>query len=82
MKAHFKSYAQYKFAVEMTYDIVIPQEIRTWLVIKDSPFDNSHIMYTNRNLKSNVIAFEFIDDAYYFIAWMEMLRADMLELPL
>ena len=80
MKTHFKSYAQYKYTVEMTYDVVIPQDIRTWLLLKDSPFDASHIMYINKAIKRHVIAFEYYDDALYFIAWMELVEADFLEL--
>lgn len=82
MKAHLKSYAQYKYTIEMNYDIVVPQSIRTWLLIKDSPFDATHILYINKAIKRHVIAFEFSEDAYYFIAWMEMMQADYLELPI
>lgn len=79
MKAHYKPYAQYKYCVELEYNIAIPQEIRTWLLVKDSPFDASHILYINKAIKRHVIAFEYTDDAYYFIAWMEKLKADYLE---
>ena len=82
MNPHFKSYSQYKFTVEMKYEVIVPQCIRTWLLLKDSPFDASHILYTNKAIKRNVVAFEYCDDALYFIAWMEMLNADILELPL
>ena len=82
MNAHLKSYSQYKYTVEINKDIIIPQPIRTWLLLKDSPFDASHIMYTNKAIKRNVIAFEYYDDALYFIAWMELLNVDMLESPL
>ena len=79
MNTYFKSYAQYKYTVEMTYDTVVPQPIRTWLLLKDSPFESTHIMYINKAKKCNVIAFEFRDDALYFIAWMEQLEADQLK---
>lgn len=79
MIAHFKSYAQYKYAVEMNPNIIIPHDIRTWLLLKDSPFDSSHIMYINKAMKRHVIAFEYSDDAYYFIAWMELTGTDYLE---
>lgn len=79
MRAHYKSYAQYKYAVEMNYDTVIPQEIRAWLLVKDSPFDSTHITYINKAIKRYVIAFEYSDDAYYFIAWMEQVGAAYLE---
>jgi len=79
MRINFKSYTQYKFTVSLEYNIVIPQPIRTWLLLKDSPFDASHILYINKATKKHVIAFEFKNDAYYFIAWMEMLEADYLE---
>ena len=79
MKAHFKSYAQYKFTVELTYLVDIPQPIRTWLLIKDSPFEASHILYNNKAIKRHVVAFEHYDDAMYFIAWMEHLNADKLD---
>ena len=65
MRAHFKSYAQYKYTVEIDYNIIIPQEIRVWLLLKDSPFDASHIMYINKGIKKHVIAFEYSEDAYY-----------------
>lgn len=79
MKARYKAYAQFKFCVEMNYDVVIPQEIRTWLLLKDSPFDASHILYINKSIKQHVVAFEFRNDALYFIAWMELVAADCLE---
>jgi len=79
MKANFKSFSQYKFAVEMNYDVIIPQDIRTWLLLKDSPFDASHILYINKAVKRHVVAFEYYDDACYFIAYMELLNADLLE---
>ena len=79
MKTHFKSYAQYKYTVELSYDIVIPMDIRTWLLLKDSPFDASHIFYMNKAIKKHVVAFEYWDDAIYFIAWMELLNVDHLE---
>lgn len=79
MKTNFKSYAQFKFCVELNYAIVIPQNIRTWLLLKDSPFDASHIMYINKGIKRHVIAFEHYDDACYFIAYMELMKADYLE---
>lgn len=79
MKANLKSYAQYKYCVELEYNIIIPQDIRTWLLLKDSPFDASHILYINKAIKKHVIAFEHSDDALYFIAWMEMLAVDYLE---
>ncbi len=79
MRAHFKSYSQFKFAIEMSPDIVIPKEIRTWLLIKDSPFDASHILYINKAIKKHVVAFEYYNDALYFIAWMEQLEVDTLE---
>lgn len=79
MKAHLKEYAQYKYCVEMDYNIVIPKDIRTWLLLKDSPFDASHILYINKSIKRHVVAFEYSDDAYYFIAWMELINADTLE---
>lgn len=78
MKTAFKSYAQYKFCIELEYDIVVPKEIRTWLLLKDSPFEASHIMYINRAIKKHVIAFEYKNDALYFIAYMEYLNADFL----
>lgn len=79
MKPSFKPYSQYKFAVEMKYDIIIPKDIRTWLLLKDSPFDASHILYINKTVKRHVVAFEYYDDALYFIAWMELIKADTLE---
>ena len=79
MRTHLKSYAQYKYCVELHYDILIPKEIRTWLLLKDSPFDASHIFYMNKAIKRHVVAFEYSDDAYYFIAWMELLNIDILE---
>ena len=79
MKAHLKAYAQFKYTVELHYDIVIPQVIRTWLLLKDSPFDASHILYINRAIKRHVVAFEYHDDALYFIAWMELLDIDYLK---
>ncbi len=79
MKAHFKAYAQYKFCIEMKYDVIVPQEIRTWLLLKDSPFEASHILYINKARKRHVVAFEHYDDAVYFIAWMELVNADSLE---
>ena len=82
MRAHLKAYAQYKYCVELDYHIDIPKDIRTWLLLKDSPFDASHILYINKAIKKHVIAFEYSDDAYYFIAWMEQVNADKLELPL
>ena len=63
----------------MTFEISIPQDIRTWLLLKDSPFDASHILYMNKALKRNVVAFEYHEDALYFIAWMELIGADKLE---
>ena len=65
-----------------SYDIAIPQCIRTWLLLKDSPFESSYILYTNKAIRRNVVAFEYYDDALYFIAWMELLNVDKLELPL
>lgn len=79
MKAQFKSYAAYKFCVELEYDVVIPRDITTWLLLKDSPFDASHIQYANKAIKKHVVAFEYYDDALYFIAWMELLEVDKLE---
>lgn len=79
MKAHYKSYAQFKFCVELHYDIIIPQTIRTWLLLKDSPFEASHICYINKAVKRHVVAFEKFDDAVYFIAYMEFENADRLE---
>ena len=79
MRTHLKSYAQYKYCVELHYDVLIPQEIRTWLLLKDSPFDASHILYINRAIKKHVVAFEYHEDALYFIAWMEQLNADILK---
>ena len=79
MKTHLKAYAQYKYCVELEYKIDIPQPIRTWLLLKDSPFDASHILYINKAIKKHVIAFEYSEDAYYFIAWMELLKADYLK---
>jgi hypothetical protein len=58
---------------------VIPGEIRTWLTLKDSPFEDSHILYLNKGFKQYVAAFEYYDDALYFIAWMELLEVDTLE---
>jgi len=63
----------------MDYNTVIPQDIRTWLLLKDSPFDATHILYINKAIKKHVVAFEYSDDAYYFIAWMELVKADILE---
>ena len=79
MKTHLKAYAQYKYCVELEYKIDIPQPIRTWLLLKDSPFDASHIFYINKAIKKHVVAFEYWDDALYFIAWMELLKADYLK---
>ncbi len=79
MNAHYKAYAQFRYAVEMHPDVIIPQEIRTWLLLKDSPFDASHILYINKAIKRHVVAFEYVDDAYRFIAWMELVEADYLE---
>ena len=81
MKATLKAYSQYKYCIELTYDISIPKDIRTWLLLKDSPFDASHILYMNKAIKRHVVAFEYYDDALYFIAWMELVKADTLELP-
>ena len=78
MKTSFKSYAQYKFCVELEYNIIIPQSIRTWLLLKDSPFEASHIMYINKAIKKHVIAFEYKYDALYFIAYMELCNIDTL----
>lgn len=78
MKTYLKSYAQYKYCVELEYNIDIPKEIRTWLLLKDSPFDASHIFYINKAYKKHVVAFEYCDDAIYFIAYMEHLNADFL----
>lgn len=78
MKTHLKSYAQYKYCVELEYNIDIPKEIRTWLLLKDSPFDASHIFYMNKACKKHVVAFEYYDDAIYFIAYMEHFKADFL----
>lgn len=79
MKTNLKAYAQYKYCVELDYDIEIPKDIRTWLLLKDSPFDASHILYINKAIKRHVVAFEYYDDALYFIAWMELVNADTLE---
>ena len=79
MKTNLKAYAQYKYCVELHYDIEIPKDIRTWLLLKDSPFDASHILYINKAIKRHVVAFEYYDDALYFIAWMELVKADTLE---
>ena len=79
MKAHYKSYAQFRFCVELSYDIIIPKNIRTWLLLKDSPFEASHILYIHRDIKKHVVAFEYHNDALYFIAWMELVKADTLE---
>lgn len=79
MKTNLKAYAQYKYCVELDYDIEIPKDIRTWLLLKDSPFDASHILYINKAIKRHVVAFEYYDDALYFIAWMELVNADYLE---
>lgn len=79
MKANFKAYAQFKFCVEMKYEVIIPKEIRTWLLLKDSPFDASHILYINKAHKCHVVAFEYYDDALYFMAWLEHLSIDILE---
>ena len=65
------------YIVEMSDNVIIPQLIRTWLLLKDSPFDESHVAFKHNN--KNVIAFEYADDAYYFIAYMEYLGADFLE---
>ena len=81
MRVYTKPYATYKYTVEMNIGIAIPQPIRTWLILKDSPFDASHILYVNKAFKKNIIAFEYHNDALYFIAWMEMLNVDHLELP-
>jgi hypothetical protein len=80
MKAYLKPNAVYKYCIEMSTHTVIPQEIRTWLTLKDSPFEDSHILYLNKGFKQYVAAFEYYDDAVYFIAWMEHLNADILEL--
>ena len=79
MKANLKAYSQYKYCVELKYEIIIPKDIRTWLLLKDSPFDASHILYMNKAIKRHVVAFEYYDDALYFIAWMELVKADTLE---
>ena len=79
MKTNLKAYAQYKYCVELNYDIEIPKDIRTWLLLKDSPFDASHILYINKAIKRHIVAFEYYDDALYFIAWMELVNADVLE---
>ena len=79
MKAHYKTYAQFKFCVELDYSIVIPKNIRTWLLVKDSPFDASHILYVNKAIKRHVVAFEYRNDALRFIALMERYKADVLE---
>lgn len=78
MKTALKSYAQFKFCVQLEYNIIIPKEIRTWLLLKDSPFDASHIFYMNKTTKHHTVAFEYYDDAIYFIAWMELLEVDFL----
>ncbi len=79
MKAYLKPNSVYKYCIEMSTHTVIPQKIRTWLIIKDSPFEDSHILYLNKGFKQYVAAFEYADDAYYFIAYMEHLNADILE---
>lgn len=79
MKANLKSYAQYKYCIELDYNIDIPKDIRTWLLLKDSPFEASHIFYINKAIKKHIVAFEYYDDAIYFIAWMEQLNADFLK---
>lgn len=63
----------------MSIHTVIPTEIKTWLTLKDSPFDDSHILYLNKGFKRYVAAFEHYDDAVYFIAYMEHLNADTLK---
>lgn len=80
MKAILKTYAQYQYAVEMNRNIAIPLEIKTWLVSKDHPFDISHIIYTVASEQKRILAFEYSEDAYYFIAWMEQLGADTLDI--
>lgn len=65
----------------MDTNIVIPKSIRDWLNTKDEPFDTSHIMYLDKQYKNYIVAFEYYDDAVYFIAYMEHLEVDFL-LPL
>ena len=79
MKAYFKQNSVYKYCIEMNTHTVIPQVIRTWLTLKDSPFEDSHILYLSKGFKQYVAAFEYYDDAVYFIAYMEHLNADILE---
>lgn len=82
MKTSLKSYSQFKYCVELDYDVIIPKEIRTWLLLKDSPFDASHIFYMNKGTKKHIVAFEYRNDAFYFIAYMEQLEIDWLKLPI
>lgn len=63
----------------MSVHTIIPQKIRTWLTLKDSPFEDSHMLYLNKGFKKYIAAFEYYDDAVYFIAYMEHLKADYLE---
>jgi phage-related protein len=80
MRTVLKTYAQFQYAVEMSSTVAIPLEIKTWLVTKDHPFDISHIIYTVASEHKRVLAFEYSEDAYYFIAWMEQLGADTLDI--
>jgi len=76
MKAYTRPFSHYIYTVEMNKNIIIPQQIRDWLTTKDQPFDESHVAYASNN--NYVIAFEYADDAYYFIAYMEHLEVDYL----
>ena len=77
MKVILRQYSEYKYAVVMDRSVVIPKNIRDWLLLKDSPFDESHVAFARSN--KHIIAFEYRRDAYYFIAWMELVEVDILE---
>jgi len=61
----------------MSENTIIPKQIRTWLTLRDSPFDVSHVTYTSND--KVIIAFEYSSDAYYFMSYMELLGADTYE---
>lgn len=81
MKAILRVYSQYQYAVEMDSSVKLPLEVKAWLLTKDRPFDSSHIIYTVSNAQKRIVAFEYSEDAYYFIAWIEQLGIDALDSP-
>lgn len=81
MKTVLRRFSQFQFAVEMDSSVKLPLEVKAWLLTKDHPFDSTHIMYTVNHAHKRIVAFEYSEDAYYFIAWIEQLGLDVLDSP-